>query len=216
MINPAIEGIAINMESLIDLDNVDEYSPDSFFWKCSDKTGSITIEIAIPNTAKGNSINLSEKYNQLILPVTNKEATIVSINRLIWTAAVPMIAGPMSLITLIEPWFVKLILGILRNPNLYINGSCISNWTTPATNTPYDNEITGITKSDDEKIVNTIKLKFKKTGVIPDKIKRSYELNIPAHIAVKEINNKYGNVINSISDVKLSLALSSANPGANT
>ena len=39
--------------------------------------------MAIPNTAKGNSINLSEKYNQLILPVTNKEATIVSINRLI-------------------------------------------------------------------------------------------------------------------------------------
>ena len=69
--------------------------------------------------------------------------------------------------------------------------------------------------SDDEKIVKTIKLKFKKTGVIPDKIKRSYELNMPAHMAVKEINNKYGNVTNSISDVKLSLALSSANPGAN-
>ena len=91
---------------------------------------------------------------------------------------------------------MKLILGILRNPNLYINGSCISNWTTPATSTPYDNEITGITKSDDEKIVKTIKLKFKKTGVIPDKIKRSYELNMPAHIAVKEINNKY--LFNSI------------------
>jgi hypothetical protein len=31
MISPTIEGIAINMESLIDLDNVDEYNPDSFF-----------------------------------------------------------------------------------------------------------------------------------------------------------------------------------------
>ena len=37
----------------------------------------------------------------------------------------------------------------------------------PATSTPYDNEIIGITKSDDENIVKTIKLKFKKTGVIP-------------------------------------------------
>mgnify|MGYP003316535060 CR=1 FL=1 len=72
-----------------------------------------------------------------------------------------------------------------------------------------------IIKSDDEKIVKTIKLKFKKTGVIPDKIKRSYELNMPAHIAVREINNKYGNVTNSISEVRLSLASSLAKPGAN-
>ena len=85
----------------------------------------------------------------------------------------------------------------------------------PATRTPYDSEITGITKSDDENIVKTIKLKFKKTGVIPDNMKRLYELNIPAHIAVRDMNNKYGNVTNSISDVKFSLVLSSAKPGAN-
>jgi hypothetical protein len=86
----------------------------------------------------------------------------------------------------------------------------------PATRTPYDSEIIGITKSDDENIVKTIKLKFKKTGVIPDNIKRLYVLNIPAHIAVKDMNNRYGNVTNNISDVKFSLVLSSAKPGANT
>ena len=66
-------------------------------------TGSITIDIAIPKTARGNSISLSEKYSQLMLPVTNKDATIVSIKRFICTAAVPRIAGPINFIIFIDP-----------------------------------------------------------------------------------------------------------------
>ena len=81
-----------------------------------------------------------------------------------------MIAGPISLITLTDPLLEKLILGIFKNPSLYISGSCIVSCTTPATRTPYDNDTIGMTKSVVEKIVKTIKLRFKKTGVIPDKI----------------------------------------------
>ena len=40
----------------------------------------------------------------------------------------------------------------------------------PATNTPYARDSIGITNKVVEKIVNTIKLRFKKTGVIPDNI----------------------------------------------
>ena len=51
----------------------------------------------------------------------------VLIITLIWTADVPMIAGPISIATLRRPSSAKLITGENRNPIFSNDGICIAN-----------------------------------------------------------------------------------------
>ena len=62
--------------------------------------------IETPKIANGSSKNLSDIYNQPILPVIKKEAIIVSNIRFIWVTEEPTITGSISLfIFFIPEWY---------------------------------------------------------------------------------------------------------------
>ena len=73
-------------------------------WPCfSDRLGRITVARAIPNTPSGNSIMRSDKYSQVTLPDTRKDAIRVSNSRLICMTEEPKMPGNINFITLRTP-----------------------------------------------------------------------------------------------------------------
>ena len=104
---------------------------------CSaERLGRMTVASAMPNTPRGNSTSLSEKYSQEILPVSRKEAIAVSTSRLIWLTETANRVGIISVIILPTPSRSRLNLGSGNSLSLSRNGNWNSNCATPAINTP--------------------------------------------------------------------------------
>ena len=83
MVKPITAGTPIRRINLIDQSSVFENANLFSVTNNEDRRGKITVPIAIAKIPKGSCINLSETYNQLGLPVGNKEANMVSISMLI-------------------------------------------------------------------------------------------------------------------------------------
>ena len=104
---------------------------------CSaDRLGKITVASAIPNTPRGNSTSLSEKYSQEILPVCRNEAMTVSTSRFTWVTEAANRVGIIRVMILPTPSLSRLNLGSGNNLSLNRNGNWNSSCTRPARNTP--------------------------------------------------------------------------------
>ena len=78
IIKPIIAGSAIVTTALIAQNNDSKKALKSLVAELLESLGKITVAIATPKTPKGNSIKRSEKYSQLMLPLTRNEASSVS------------------------------------------------------------------------------------------------------------------------------------------
>lgn len=79
--NPQADGNAMSSVKIIARSISALYSARESALKSLAKVGNNTVPRAIAKTPRGNCSNLSDTYNQVGLPVTNKEAKIVSISK---------------------------------------------------------------------------------------------------------------------------------------
>ena len=141
---PIRDGIAKNITSRWDFLNCSLYKTRSPLWFALERVGKRTVPMAIAKIPSGNWINLSETYNQVGLPVTRRDAKIVSIKRLIWATPPAIIAGNINIKTFFTPSLLIPILGI-GNLSIWDKGaSWISSWIIPASRTPHASPTIGI------------------------------------------------------------------------